>query len=108
MNINAYHQPGVEAGKKAAAAILDIQRKAARRGLDRTDDGRPVAVAAGVPDAAEDVYSIRSTSRRTAVAVQRPRPGERLSARCAGQAAIETHRSPVSWTVQSSLPLRHT
>ena len=25
MNINAYHQPGVEAGKKAAAAILDLQ-----------------------------------------------------------------------------------
>ena len=25
VNINAYHQPGVEAGKKAAAAILDLQ-----------------------------------------------------------------------------------
>jgi len=23
--VNAYHQPGVEAGKKAAAAILDLQ-----------------------------------------------------------------------------------
>jgi glucose-6-phosphate isomerase len=28
ININAYHQPGVEAGKKAAAAVLDIQKKA--------------------------------------------------------------------------------
>lgn len=27
INVNAYHQPGVEAGKKAAAAILDLQRK---------------------------------------------------------------------------------
>ncbi|ALF55421.1 glucose-6-phosphate isomerase [Nostoc piscinale CENA21] len=27
VNINAYHQPGVEAGKKAAAAILDLQTK---------------------------------------------------------------------------------
>ena len=27
MNINAYHQPGVEAGKKAAAGVLDIQHK---------------------------------------------------------------------------------
>ena len=27
VNINAYHQPGVEAGKKAAAAVLDIQAK---------------------------------------------------------------------------------
>ena len=27
ININAYHQPGVEAGKKAAAAIIDLQRR---------------------------------------------------------------------------------
>jgi len=27
VNINAYHQPGVEAGKKAAAAVLDLQRQ---------------------------------------------------------------------------------
>lgn len=27
VNINAYHQPGVEAGKKAAAAILEIQKR---------------------------------------------------------------------------------
>jgi glucose-6-phosphate isomerase len=27
VNINAYHQPGVEAGKKAAAAIIELQHK---------------------------------------------------------------------------------
>ena len=27
VNINAYHQPGVEAGKKAAASVLDLQNK---------------------------------------------------------------------------------
>lgn len=27
VNINAYHQPGVEAGKKAAAVILELQKK---------------------------------------------------------------------------------
>jgi glucose-6-phosphate isomerase len=27
INVNAYHQPGVEAGKKAAAAILELQKK---------------------------------------------------------------------------------
>lgn len=27
ININAYHQPGVEAGKKAAGAVIDLQRK---------------------------------------------------------------------------------
>ena len=26
VNVNAYHQPGVEAGKKAAAEVLDVQR----------------------------------------------------------------------------------
>ncbi len=30
VNINAYHQPGVEAGKKAAAGVLDIQRQVVR------------------------------------------------------------------------------
>lgn len=27
INVNAYHQPGVEAGKKAAASILDLQQR---------------------------------------------------------------------------------
>ena len=27
VNVNAYHQPGVEAGKKAAAAVLELQHK---------------------------------------------------------------------------------
>ena len=27
VNINAYHQPGVEAGKKAATAVLDLQQR---------------------------------------------------------------------------------
>ncbi len=27
IDVNAYHQPGVEAGKKAAAAVLDLQKK---------------------------------------------------------------------------------
>jgi glucose-6-phosphate isomerase len=27
VRINAYHQPGVEAGKKAAAALLDLQKR---------------------------------------------------------------------------------
>jgi glucose-6-phosphate isomerase len=27
INVNAYHQPGVEAGKKAAAAVIELQKK---------------------------------------------------------------------------------
>jgi glucose-6-phosphate isomerase len=30
VNINAYHQPGVEAGKKAATRVLDLQRRVVR------------------------------------------------------------------------------
>jgi glucose-6-phosphate isomerase len=39
IHVNAYHQPGVEAGKKAAAAILDLQRDVLRALRDRADRG---------------------------------------------------------------------
>ena len=39
-NINAYHQPGVEAGKKAAAAVLELQAKVAGRALGHAPDRR--------------------------------------------------------------------
>ena len=39
VNINAYHQPGVEAGKKAADAVLDAAAQAARRTCDRHKGG---------------------------------------------------------------------
>ena len=38
VNVNAYHQPGVEAGKKAAAAVLALQKKV-RAALDATPRG---------------------------------------------------------------------
>jgi glucose-6-phosphate isomerase len=58
VNINAYHQPGVEAGKKAAAAVLDLQRKAlaALSGSPQTAD--QVAAALGDPGSAETVYHV--------------------------------------------------
>ena len=42
VGVNAYHQPGVEAGKKAAAAVLDVQRAllAAMR-TENGSSGRP-------------------------------------------------------------------
>ena len=30
MNVNAYHQPGVEAGKKAATRLLELQARACK------------------------------------------------------------------------------
>ena len=41
VNINAYHQPGVEAGKKAAAAVLALQEKIVAATLRDGPDGRP-------------------------------------------------------------------
>lgn len=60
ININAYHQPGVEAGKKAAARVLALQEKVVA--FVRTA-GAPVGVdeiAAGVgsPDEVETVFKI--------------------------------------------------
>ena len=61
VNINAYHQPGVEAGKKAAAEVLALQgrivghlRSIKRRSLSATE----IATALGSPDAAETVFKI--------------------------------------------------
>lgn len=58
VNINAYHQPGVEAGKKAAAAALTLQAK-----LEKTlsADARPaevMAAAIGRPEAVETVFAL--------------------------------------------------
>jgi glucose-6-phosphate isomerase len=39
VNVNAYHQPGVEAGKQAAAAVLDLQRALLRALRERGAGG---------------------------------------------------------------------
>jgi glucose-6-phosphate isomerase len=56
VNINAYHQPGVEAGKKAAAAVLALQAKilGGLSGSPQTAD--QLAENIGAKDAAENVY----------------------------------------------------
>jgi glucose-6-phosphate isomerase len=61
VDINAYHQPGVEAGKKAASAILELKQRVltymeANRGVAQT----PLAVATGMgaPDEIETVFKI--------------------------------------------------
>jgi len=43
VGINAYHQPGVEAGKKAAASVLDLQRKVTQRLFDQPGTWKSVA-----------------------------------------------------------------
>jgi glucose-6-phosphate isomerase len=61
VGINAYHQPGVEAGKKAAASVLDLQRKVVAVLRERGAAGgtcEELAAAAGSPDEAETVFHV--------------------------------------------------
>lgn len=60
IHINAYHQPGVEAGKKAAGRVLELQAKvlaALRSGKGKTFDADELAAAAGSDDP-ETVFKI--------------------------------------------------
>ncbi|MDD1421812.1 glucose-6-phosphate isomerase [Dolichospermum sp. ST_sed1] len=60
VNVNAYHQPGVEAGKKAAAVILDLQKRVLevlqtqKKPLSITE----LADIAGVAEEVEAIYKI--------------------------------------------------
>jgi glucose-6-phosphate isomerase len=60
VNVNAYHQPGVEAGKKAAAAVLELQRQVVQV---LRDAGHPLSLAdlahkIGASDQIETIYKI--------------------------------------------------
>src|SRR5581483_3941781 len=56
VNINAYHQPGVEAGKKAAAAVLTLQAKVLAQLKKQPGTPDAIAQAIGAPDEIETVY----------------------------------------------------
>ena len=60
VNINAYHQPGVEAGKKAAASILELQNKvvATLKTAGKPLDLATLASQAGAEEEVEAIYKI--------------------------------------------------
>jgi glucose-6-phosphate isomerase len=61
VGINAYHQPGVEAGKKAAASVIELQRRVMGVLRERGPSGatcEELAAAAGAPDEAETVFHL--------------------------------------------------
>ncbi len=60
VNINAYHQPGVEAGKKAAASVLKLQTQvmAALKASGAPLDLATLAAKAGASEQVEAVYKI--------------------------------------------------
>jgi glucose-6-phosphate isomerase len=56
VGINAYHQPGVEAGKKAAAAVLALQSQALAALSTTPQTADQVAVKLGAEDSAETIF----------------------------------------------------
>lgn len=66
VGINAYHQPGVEAGKKAAAAVLDLQRKVLAALAKRGAEGAGVEQLAADVGAGDDVESVFQLLERLA------------------------------------------
>ncbi|UBF24207.1 glucose-6-phosphate isomerase [Kovacikia minuta CCNUW1] len=60
VNINAYHQPGVEAGKKAAASVLALQQQIMKVLKSETQpiDLATLAAKAGSTDQVETIYKI--------------------------------------------------
>ena len=77
VGINAYHQPGVEAGKKAAASVLEV-RKAAREYLlgnkEETMTAYQVAQEIGFANKADWVFKILEN-----LAVNQPESFEKVS-----------------------------
>lgn len=60
VNINAYHQPGVEAGKKAAAAILELQKQVVSvlQAAENPLSLEEIAIAADASELTESIYII--------------------------------------------------
>jgi len=58
IGVNAYHQPGVEAGKLAAAAVLSLQGKVLAALGPEPRDAEAVAAAAGAPGEVEAVFLV--------------------------------------------------
>ncbi|MFN4896119.1 MAG: glucose-6-phosphate isomerase [Pseudomonadota bacterium] len=61
VNVNAYHQPGVEAGKRAAAAVLELQARVIALLTSRKDNAMTVdeiADALREPPSAETIFKV--------------------------------------------------
>jgi glucose-6-phosphate isomerase len=81
VNINAYHQPGVEQGKKGANLYIDIHRKTLqclrkKRGASLTPG--EVAREIGVPEEVEFIYKILEHTYINRIYGVKKMPGENL------------------------------
>jgi glucose-6-phosphate isomerase len=83
VSINAYHQPGVEAGKKAATAVLKLQANvlallAQKRGTFLTADA--IAATVGAADEAETVFKVLEHAAANPDHGVRRKPGKTATA----------------------------
>jgi len=61
INVNAYHQPGVEAGKKAAGLVIQLQTKALaflKKEKGKSFTSEEIAFAIGAPEEVEMVFKL--------------------------------------------------
>jgi glucose-6-phosphate isomerase len=58
VGINAYHQPGVEAGKKAAAAVLALQNKVTAALSTKPQTAEQLAKAIDTADSVETIFAL--------------------------------------------------
>lgn len=61
INLNAYHQPGVEAGKKAAGRVIELQRRvieAVGGHGAKAVNAEEIAATIGAPDAVETIHRV--------------------------------------------------
>jgi len=58
IGINAYNQPGVEAGKKAAAAVLSLQHQVVSALSSTPQSAEQIAAAIAAPDRVECIYAL--------------------------------------------------
>jgi glucose-6-phosphate isomerase len=79
IGINPYHQPGVEAGKKAAVGVLDLQKRVLAALAERREDGATCEELAEAAAAADDVETVFHILERLAANPERGvtrRPGK--------------------------------
>ena len=80
INVNAYHQPGVEAGKKAAEAVLAVQQKLVAALIADAKTADEVAKAAGVADVETAFFVLRHLAANGRVVGSGAGPGMKFAA----------------------------
>jgi glucose-6-phosphate isomerase len=83
VGINAYHQPGVEAGKKAAAEVLALQREVAGGLTSAPQSAEQVAAKIGAAETTETVFLLLEhlAANGRAISAGGPDPGSRTFSR---------------------------